>query len=97
MNKQIEDMVLDSVNLLTREVLQVEPLTFVRLSYDPVGRGKRLFGIGFSRLMLGDVWNELLGFEIARGKAVKQIVRQIEAQGNHRISVSLEVREEKND
>lgn len=86
MNKQLEQMV--SEDAVLADCLQVCPQTFMRLSYDPPKRGKRLYGFGYACCMASDVWDAELGQTIARGRAVKQIVQQIEARGDHRVVVN---------
>lgn len=85
MNKQLEQMVFDLS--FSTDYIQSEPMTFIRLVYKPIDHGKWLFGIGFARCMDTDEWNDETGTQIARGRAVKQIVEQLENRG-HRVVVN---------
>jgi hypothetical protein len=91
MNKQLEQVVWEQA--FSTDFLQSEPMTFIRLTYKPPKRGKWLFGIGFARCMDTDEWSAEIGHKIAFGRAVKDIVGQIEAKNNTcKVSVGIRPR-----
>jgi len=55
--------------------VQQRPVTVVHLRYGY--KDRNYSGIGYSKVCWPDWWNSEMGWRVARGKAISQIVRQI--------------------
>jgi len=62
---------------LGREPVVIPPYVLVEMYFKPDGKGKPYVGRGFAKCCPRDIWNEVRGIDIARGRAEVDIARQL--------------------
>jgi len=77
MNKRKQLLAKIETESEVQNIASIPPYTVVELIYIEAVTEKTFRGVGLTKKTLRDVWNTELGISIARGRAAKDIARQM--------------------